>query len=312
VTDKLRGSMQDHMKRPAWIAGAEYVPQMFHRTDSFRFLEPGGRIAVHPVVGGQMVLARVRSTGHDITLEEPERLTLLFPWAGRITCTVRDERVGADADGMLTFAPNLRRTVVTRPDRTRAFQADVVTLTMTGLIEAQRAEGLTPGRFETRQKHSTFVLAGIRRRVAMVLTEDECGRRMFGKQATFEDLVAELAQAFAESDRPAPSAGRRRVSQAITLMQAHHAEQFSIVSLARDLGCSSRSLQAAFREAGLATPQETLADIRLDAARVKLLSGGQSVTQCALDSGISHLGRLARAYRRRFGEGPGQTLAAQN
>lgn len=61
-----------------------------------------------------------------------------------------------------------------------------------------------------------------------------------------------------------------------------------------------------------AKPGETLADIRLDAARVRLLSGGQCVTQCALDSGISHLGRFAHAYCRRFGDGPGQTLAAQN
>jgi AraC-like DNA-binding protein len=285
---------------------------MFHRTDSFRFLEPGGQIAVHPAVGGPKVLARVRSTGHDITLGEPDRLTLLFPWAGCITCTVHDDMISADAGRMLTFAPNRRRTVVTPPDRTRAFQADVVTLPMTGLIEALRAEGLTPCRIETRQKHSTLVLAGIRRRVAMVLTEDECGRRMFGKQATFEDLAAELAQAFAEPDRPAPSAGRRRVSQAIALRQAHHAEPLSMVSLAQDLGCRSRSLQAAFREAGLATPHETLADIRLDAARVSLLSGGQSVTQCALDSGISHLGRFARAYCRRFGESPEQTLGVQN
>lgn len=62
---------------------------------------------------------------------------------------------------------------------------------------------------------------------------------------------------------------------------------------------------------GAPPPQEVLAGFRLDAARIRLLSGQGSVTTCALVSGITHLGRFATAYRRRFGESPRKTLAAR-
>ncbi|MGO4854753.1 helix-turn-helix domain-containing protein [Phaeovulum sp. W22_SRMD_FR3] len=73
-------------------------------------------------------------------------------------------------------------------------------------------------------------------------------------------------------------------------------------------GCSCRALQVAFREAGYATPQEVPANIRLSAARVRFLSGGQNVTQSELVSGATHLGRFMHAYRQQFGETPGVTL----
>ncbi|MCU0900398.1 MAG: helix-turn-helix domain-containing protein [Cypionkella sp.] len=85
----------------------------------------------------------------------------------------------------------------------------------------------------------------------------------------------------------------------------------SIAALARDLGCSYRSLEAAFHEAGHPPRQSVLGAIRLDAARIRLLSGGPSVTTCALECGITHLGRFAQAYRQRFGEYPADTLAAR-
>jgi AraC-like DNA-binding protein len=297
--------VQDHVARPAWQTGADYVPQLFHRTDRFRFLESGGKLAVRRVVQEQMVLARVWSTGHDITLEEPDRLTVLFPWAGRITCAVQGEMIRADAGGILAFAPNRRQTVVERP-RNGPYMADVLTLPLHILHDAQRAEDVRPGSVRPRPDTLCAAMFRIRLKAGQVLATG------LPEPSACDDMVTDLALALAAPDQTVRSAGQRRVGQAIALMRARFGEPFPIAALARELGCSSRSLQAAFREAGHASPQEVLATIRLDESRIRLLSGQGSVTSCALDSGINHLGRFAKAYRRRFGESPGQTLATRN
>jgi AraC-like DNA-binding protein len=296
--------MQDFFDEQHWGTGSDYVPQLFHRTDSFRLFDPRGRIAVHRATELQLVLGRVRSTGHDITLEEPDRLSLLFPWAGRITCSVRDAMMVAYAGGVLAFAPNRRRTVVAPPSRGVPFMADVLTLPMTVLREAQRSEDVRPGPISARRLADLY---RIRQRIARMLTTDEAGHASFGGAHVAGEIAADLALAMSDPDRRPPSAGQRRVAQAIALMRAHFAEPLSIAKIAEELRCSRRSLQAGFQEMGHPNPQEMLAGIRLDAVRVMLLSGKQSVTECALTCGITHLGRFSQEYRRRYGENPQQT-----
>ncbi|QCP84706.1 AraC family transcriptional regulator [Cereibacter sphaeroides] len=307
--------MRNRTVRTSWISGVDaFAPQLFHRTDRFRFLEPEGRIGITRLGGTPVMLARVRSTGHDITLDEPERLTLLFPWAGRITCSVGDSMTHADGGGVLAFGPNRRRTVVTRPGPAALYRADVLTMPLAGLDETLRTEDLAVRRIAPRHDPSAGAVARIRSRVGLMLTGAEAAQPLpaAALEATLADLAVDLACVLAQPDRPAASAGARRVRQAIALMRAAHAEPISIAALARELGCSSRSLQTAFREAGHPTPQEVLAAIRLDAARARLLSGDSDVTDCALDSGITHLGRFAQAYRQRFGERPKDTLGARS
>lgn len=300
--------MQDFFNGPHGGAGAGYIPQLFHRTDSFRLFDPRGHIAVHRATARHLVLGRVRSTGHDITLEEPDRLTLLFPWAGRITCTIRDAMSGAEAGAFLAFAPNRRRTVVEPPRRGVPFVADVLTLPMAELREAQRAEDIRPGPISTRQLVDLY---RIRQRVALMLTTNESGLAVGADAHMADEIAADLAYAMSDPDDRVPSAGQRRVAQAIALMHACYAEHLTITKIARDLGCSRRSLQAAFRELGHVGPQEMLAGIRLDAVRIKLLSEKASVTESAFVCGITHLGRLSHSYRRRYGESPNETRFAR-
>ncbi|MFQ6755657.1 AraC family transcriptional regulator [Cereibacter sphaeroides] len=306
--------MRKQSVRTSWISGVDaFAPQLFHRTESFRFLETEGRIGVTRLGGNSMVLARVRSTGHDITLDEPERLTLLFPWAGRITCSVGDSMTHADGGGVLAFGPNRRRTVVTRPSRALLYRADLLTMPLAGLDETLRTEDLAVRRIAPSHDPSAGAVARIRSSIGLMLTGAEAARPLpaAALEAGLADLAVDLVCVLAQPDRPAASAGARRVAQAIALMRDAHAEPLSIAALARNLGCSSRSLQTAFRNAGHPAPREVLAAIRLDAARVRLLSGDGNVTGCALDSGITHLGRFAQAYRQRFGEHPADTLGSK-
>jgi AraC-like DNA-binding protein len=285
--------MRRFLRRPEWRAEAQSAPQLFHRTDSFRFLDERGKLAVERTEAGQMVLARVWSTGHDITLEEPERVTVLFPWAGRITCAVQDDRVAAAAGDVLAFGPNRRRTVVERPGRD-PYLADVVTFPLAVLQEVQIAEDLKPDASAPHPTIADAVTARLRIRTAHILNADRGQKQMGADSPQIVDLTMDLALALA-----------------VAIMQDRYAEPMSIAALARDLGCSYRSLEAAFHEAGHPPRQSVLGAIRLDAARIRLLSGGPSVTTCALECGITHLGRFAQAYRQRFGEYPADTLAAR-
>lgn len=58
---------------------------------------------------------------------------------------------------------------------------------------------------------------------------------------------------------------------------------------------------------------ELLRNLRLDAARQRLLSGDLvSVTEVAFEYGFGHLGRFSSYYQMRFGELPRQTLASRH
>jgi len=84
----------------------------------------------------------------------------------------------------------------------------------------------------------------------------------------------------------------------------------TIPMIAQAVGCSIRSLEAAFREWRQTTPTQYYRRVRLDSARAELLlgSGSSTVSTVALHHGFPHLSRFAAHYRAAFGENPGQTL----
>ncbi|MFC8177238.1 MULTISPECIES: AraC family transcriptional regulator [Nocardiaceae] len=76
-------------------------------------------------------------------------------------------------------------------------------------------------------------------------------------------------------------------------------------------GVSVRRLQQGFREYVGMTPFEYLNSVRLERARAELLAAQPPTTvlDVASSCGITHTGRFAAAYRRRYGELPSTTLA---
>jgi transcriptional regulator GlxA family with amidase domain len=128
--------------------------------------------------------------------------------------------------------------------------------------------------------------------------------------ALLEDLIADVAAGWGA--RPADAAAAlRRVRMAEEIMRVRSAEPLAMHEVAQTLGIGLRSLQLAFRSVRGEEPRATLTRIRLDAARARLLAAdpGDNVTAIALDCGFTHLSRFAAAYRRAFGERPGETLS---
>lgn len=83
-----------------------------------------------------------------------------------------------------------------------------------------------------------------------------------------------------------------------------------LADIADAAGVSTRSLESAFRRHWHTTPVTHIRNLRLDAAHRMLTDpvDGTSVTDAALASGFSHLGRFSQGYSRRFGELPSESL----
>src|ERR1700743_3423334 len=98
------------------------------------------------------------------------------------------------------------------------------------------------------------------------------------------------------------------VKKAIELLRANPERSFA--GLAAACGVAPRTLQKHFVQFVGKTPGELRFELRMDRARRELLRAKPkvSVTAIATSCGISHLGRFAVLYRKRFGETPSQTL----
>ncbi len=101
------------------------------------------------------------------------------------------------------------------------------------------------------------------------------------------------------------------VMAAMELIEFGDHESMTVETIARTLGVTPRAIQYAFRNSGLAGPAQYILAHKLNRSRRDLVTAGQfdiTVTQAAMDSGFTNLGRFSGHYRRLFGELPSQTL----
>jgi len=96
-----------------------------------------------------------------------------------------------------------------------------------------------------------------------------------------------------------------------TWIRRHLAEPITLERLASVAGVSNRCLQKACMARWGRSPMDLVASLRLQRSHVRLASRspGLTVTQAAVESGFTHLGRFAVMYREVFGESPSDTLA---
>lgn len=103
----------------------------------------------------------------------------------------------------------------------------------------------------------------------------------------------------------------RIVRRVVTAIDQNPARAWTPGEMCTIAGVSVRRLQQGFREYVGMTPFEYLNSVRLERARAELLAAQPPTTvlDIALNCGITHTGRFAAAYRRRYGELPSTTLA---
>ncbi len=110
------------------------------------------------------------------------------------------------------------------------------------------------------------------------------------------------------------AADLRSVRRAEEYFRAHLTQVVTLRDLAREAGCSVRSLQLAFQQTRGMTPMAALRRARLEGARqvLKRAEAGTSVTGAALQFGFSNPGRFASLYCQAFGEKPLRTLRGRH
>lgn len=105
----------------------------------------------------------------------------------------------------------------------------------------------------------------------------------------------------------------RHLRRADDFIRAHSSECISLDDIADAAGVSNRTLQYAFRQTRGVSPMAALRAERMKCVRHDLLraDGGRSVTEIAMENGISHLGRFPGEYKKMYGELPRETINAR-
>lgn len=123
-------------------------------------------------------------------------------------------------------------------------------------------------------------------------------------------LAAVLAQAMEAGPRCASVPNRTALSRAEDYIGAHADREIDLATLARHAGVSLRTLQMHVRAGFGCTIVQLIRRQRLANARWRLEQAepDRTVADIARESGFTHLGQFAKAYRSTFGEQPRETL----
>lgn len=139
------------------------------------------------------------------------------------------------------------------------------------------------------------------------------------QQAMEGFLVAGLGMLFNDHDAQMPLAqpmsanSQRALQRAMDFIQAHASDRLTVADIASAACVSPRTLEAAFRRRFDQSPLTYVRGVQLDRVHEGLRLArsdrrGVHVTDIAMESGFTHMGRFAGYYKKRFGCTPTQTL----
>lgn len=97
-----------------------------------------------------------------------------------------------------------------------------------------------------------------------------------------------------------------QIGRAIRWLRGHFAEAVRIEELAEIAGMSGTSLHRHFRSVTSMTPIQYQKQLRLQAARARLLTRKEDVAEVGLAVGYDSPSQFSREYRRMFGKSPAQ------
>jgi AraC-like DNA-binding protein len=126
--------------------------------------------------------------------------------------------------------------------------------------------------------------------------------------ATLESFPSNVA---AEQDPPAALAVPKAFRDAVAYIHNHADRGIGINDVAVAVRLTPRAVQYLFRQQADMTPSEYLRRVRLQRARVDLVSGDRSTTTVSAVAqkwGFAHTGRFSVQYREAYGESPHITL----
>jgi AraC-like DNA-binding protein len=100
-----------------------------------------------------------------------------------------------------------------------------------------------------------------------------------------------------------------QIGRAVRWLRDHFTETVRIEDLAGIAGMSATSLHRHFRSITSMTPIQYQKQLRLQAARARLMATGEGVSEVGFAVGYDSPSQFSREYRRMFGKPPGQDCA---
>jgi AraC-like DNA-binding protein len=99
-----------------------------------------------------------------------------------------------------------------------------------------------------------------------------------------------------------------RILEAMRFIREKHAEKLDVARVARHAAMSPSHFAHRFRAVARVSPMRYLREVRLDAARARLLASGSRVSEVAVEVGFESPAHFTREYKRRFGVSPSKSL----
>jgi AraC family transcriptional regulator len=218
------------------------------------------------------------------------------------------ERQGVRLNGQFCVVParSSTRWTVSRPARSLLLR-----LTPSLLRDTAEAMGLGSGGAELAPSIHIRDLQ-VERIGWMMQAEDHDGYpggRLFADSlasALAARLFALQSRKDATTSKPGRALPAWRLRRVLEYIEAHLDEDLTLAELARVAEFSLSHFKPLFRQAMGMPVHRFVLERRVDRARVRLLEGGRSLTEIALEAGFSHPSHMARCMRRVLGLSPSQ------
>jgi AraC-like DNA-binding protein len=254
---------------------------------------------------GPSGLSLVKSTGHEIGVEEGRALTLLLPLSGQVFSASGALDCLARPGEVMILPRGRRRTIVSR-NGADLFRAIVLTL--------PESPDLAPPRSAMSLAATALpdLASAARALQAVCASPADSGMVANDVLSAATMLLAGALQTIRDDAEGSPRTlvSDHALRRAEALMHDRFTEEISVSSVAEHAGISLRQLQEIFRRRHGLSPHAYLTRLRLEHVHLHLKAAtpAQSVTSAALLSGFNHLGRFPASYRARFGVLPSRTL----
>lgn len=293
---------------------------MFSETRAFSPLNEASafQLVINSVAIGDAQLNVVASTGHRIEVSDKNFVTAIVPLAGLARLETSNGDVLAKRSDIILTSATERMTIVSPGYRAIAIQvprelmqtANRCATDVRGRVldNATLKHAIGDGPADPLVEFIEFVVEEFSRPTAA--SSDR--RLLYATGKLIGDLVADAFLSDENVDRMGVSrlAAPWQAERAAAYIRSNYSDRLAVSDIAAAAGTGTRALQLAFRKRFGLSPRSYLEGVRLGQVRrlLKSASPVATVTDLALSSGFTHLGRFSRFYFEKYGERPSDTL----
>lgn len=220
------------------------------------------------------------------------------------------EREGIRIHGQFCVVPAgaSTRWIVSRPARS-------LLLRLTPAVMQEAVEAMGPGSRGTELAPSIHIRDAHIEHIGWMMQAEE--RDAYPSGRLFADslasalamrLIALQSRQLVSTPKTARALPAWRLRRVIEYIEAHLDQDLALTELATVAGFSVSHFKALFKQAAGMPVHRFVLERRVERARMRLLEGGRSMTEIALEAGFAHSSHMARCMRRVVGLSPSELV----